>query len=203
MEMKKRQSANKNFFSVIELTIVLAIIIIMLVMLLPAFHKITKGANVEMAARTFGSELNAVRNYAISHRVYVALIMYSDNLPSDYRYSAFRPCIVDNSNVFQEWVYGEKWRFFPTGVTILNMENAPNRTISSIDCSDIGGSSNFSIADDVIIFSPTGKLLGQMASPTDIKIGDENIRTGATTDNSNQINVRIGAYTGRVSYGND
>jgi len=107
---------NKQF-SLIELLLVMVISAIMLGIVIPTFHKLTKGVNVEMAARQFGSQLKAVREYAITNRVYVALIMEPINgtsfLPVGYRLLAYRPCIVNSSNVFQEWVEGERWEFLP------------------------------------------------------------------------------------------
>ena len=92
----------KKYFSLVELLLVMVIASLMLGIVIPTFHKVTKGVSVEMAARQLGGQLKAVREYAITNRENVALIMEPTDavlqiyLPVGYHGIAYRPCIINS-----------------------------------------------------------------------------------------------------------
>jgi type II secretory pathway pseudopilin PulG len=195
----------KKYFSLIELLLVMFISAIMLGIVIPTFHKVTKGVSVEMAARQIGAQLKAVREYAITNREYVALIMepsdaVSPQLPQGYKLIAYRPCIVSSSHVFQEWVFGERWEFLPEGSQIEMMSNFNiNPDITGVLDASIGLTS--STISNVPVFSPTGKCEGVSGSGATVTVSDV---TGLdTADKKNKVNITVAGYTGRVSYGSD
>ena len=201
----------KTSFSLIELLTVMAISIILMAIAIPAFNTLTKGQKVETAARTIGSQLKAVRSYAITNRQYAALIIpTTESLPSEYLYMSYRACIVDSSNVFQSWISGEKWEFMPTGTAILEIDNSSDldtvknfgsaQDIDDVDFSSIGG---VAAADTVkgIVFAPTGKCIGATASGIFISVGDAISLESGMSKTKNEINININLYSGRVSYG--
>jgi type II secretory pathway pseudopilin PulG len=186
----------KNCFSLIELLLVMVISAIMLGIVIPTFHKVTKGVSVEMAARQLGAQLKAVREYAITNREYVALIMNDTLLPVGYKTTAYRPCIVNSSYEFQEWVYGERWEFLPEGSQIETMSGF-NPDITGVSDTSIGLAS--STISDIPVFSPTGKCEGVSGSGATVIISDV---TGIdTADKKNKVTITVAGYTGRVSYG--
>ena len=203
----------KKSFTLIELLTVMAISIILMAIAIPAFNTLTKGQKVETAARTIGSQLKAVRSYAITHREYVALIIpTTESLPSEYLYKSYRACIVDSSNVFEYWVSGEKWEFMPTGTAILEIDNSADldtvknfgsaEDIDEVDFSSIGGADS---VDGVkgLIFTSTGKCVGASASGIFVNVGDAISLESGITKTSNQIDIKIDLYSGRISYGSN
>ncbi|MCF7791659.1 MAG: hypothetical protein K9M56_06640 [Victivallales bacterium] len=196
----------KSKFSLIELLLVMVISAIMLGIVIPTFHKITKGVSVENGARQLGAQLKSVREYAITNRKYVALIFEdkgSSVLPADYSAVAFRPCIVtqdgsdwdaggngtDNSN----WVEGERWEFLPKGAQIDDIKDLSER---------VKGITDKSISLDnkeiypTVVFSPTGKCEGVGSGGATITVGE----TVEGEGSNNTVSIKIAAYTGRVSY---
>ena len=204
-----KTKTKKNNFSLIELLCVIVIVILLFSIAIPAFNTLTKGESVESGARIVGSQLKAARIHAVTNREYVALIIpTTESLLSDYLYKAYRPCIVNSSYVFQEWVPGEKWEFLPTGAAILDVDNNTGydagaftsaSEITGVDFSDIGGGA---LVDDVkgIVFSPSGKAVG---SRKYVIIGSSALLEGGVTSTSNQVDITIDQYSGRVSYGSD
>ena len=203
---------NKTSFSLIELLAVMAISIILLAITIPAFNSMAKGQKVEVAARTIGSQLKAVRSYAITNREFIALIIpTTESLSSEYLYKAYRPCIVNSSFVFQGWVSGEKWEFMPTGTAILDVDGTLGHiatgagsftsagAITSVDFSSIGGGA--SIPSKGIVFTATGKT-SNPSTRKYVVVGDSlSLETGTAT--SNYIEITIDLYSGRISYGSN
>ena len=204
----------KKHFSLVELLLVMVITVIMLGIVIPTFHKITKGVSVEMAARQLGAQLKAVREYAITNREYVALIMEAVNVPSPqlpfgYKFVAYRACIVtkngsnwsaggDGSND-SDWVYGERWEFLPEGAQIEDMSNFDGDEVSGV--TDDGISLVNETIAPIVVFSPTGKCEGVSGSGATLTISDI---TGIDTDlKQNKVYITVAGYTGRISYGQD
>ncbi len=201
----------KIYFSLIELLVVLAISIVLLAIAVPAFNSLTKGQSVEIGARTIGSQLKAVRSYAITNREYVALVFPTteSGISNDYLYKSFRACIVDSSNVFESWITDEKWEFMPKGAAILEIDNSNDlgtignfnsaQEISSVDLTSIGGSSSVSSVKG-LIFRPTGKCEGATTAGIFVNIGGAiGLQDGIDSVNNN-IDIRIDLYTGRITY---
>lgn len=192
-------------FSLVELLIVMAITSILLAIVIPSFVRVTKGANVEMGARQIGAQLKAVREYAITNRVFVALIMEPASvstkvLPSTYQVVSYRPCIVTESTEnnewdFSEWVQGERWEFLPTGARLKSISGFSD---SVIDVQGPDGNVNI---ESVPIFSPTGKCEGVNAGGGTIIVGEGTHDTETST--SNEVSITVAGYTGRISYGDN
>ncbi|HJO92047.1 MAG TPA: prepilin-type N-terminal cleavage/methylation domain-containing protein [Victivallales bacterium] len=219
-------------FTLIELLVVIAIIVIIFSISLPAFLKMTKGQSVEIAARTIGSKLNAVRAYAITNREYTALVFITNNeaISSRYKFRSYRPCIVDGSNVFQSWVPDEKWDYLPNGTVLRGIQASSvshptkfSKNFESNIYTDITAPTSKVILSTNpplkgIIFKPTGDCEG---SRKIIIVGNGNYTYAAddTTppntpapnpqfnftpkETDNYINITVDNYTGRVSYGSD
>ena len=208
-------------FTLIELLAVMAISIILLAISAPAFLSMSKGQSVEIAARTLGSQLNAVRSYAITHRKSVALIIPIENtpsgLPDSYYYKSYRACIVDNIHYqycdFVEWINGEKWEFMPTGTAILDIDSTPGHTatgagtftiagsnqgIRNVDLSSIGGNAD---TDGLraVVFLNTGKTTLRTGTKY-ITVGNSVLLEDSVTSNSNQTDIEITSQTGKIRY---
>lgn len=200
----------RNKFSLIELISVIAIMVIIMAITLPAFLTMTKGQSVELAAREIGSKLKAVRSYAITNRKYTALVFVTNQavLSPNYPYKSYRACIVNSSNVFQSWVPDEKWEFFPSGTIIQDISN----TTAGYNGGGFGGAANITSVSDAkvfsastttdsgIIFKSTGNVVGADAY---LVIGEGEYTNGAMNrhNTADSAIVHVDNYTGRVSYG--
>jgi len=207
----------KSAFTLIELLAVLVISAIVLGITLPSLNTLIKGQSVEQAALNLGSELKAVRSFAITNREYVALIFptVESGITDRYKYKSYRPCIVNSSDVFQFWIAGNKWEFLPTGAAVLTITTKSHlsaRTIkdfedatdiTNVNLSRIGGLNNATVKG--IVFKSNGKS----GSRTFIVVGGAaSVRTGVsettgTFTDTNLIDITIDQHSGRISYGKD
>lgn len=201
----------RNKFSLIELIAVVAIIVIIMAMTLPAFLTMTKGQSVELAIREIGSKLKAVRSYAITNRKYAALVFVTNQtiLSQNYPYKSYRACVVNSSNAFQSWVPDEKWEFFPSGTIIQDISN----TATGYNGGTFGGATDITVVTDAQVFSSAQSLKGVTFKPTGdvvgsdaylvIGEGDYNGTTVNRHNTANSVMVKVDRFTGRISYGND
>ncbi|MBO4632090.1 MAG: hypothetical protein J5858_09225, partial [Lentisphaeria bacterium] len=96
----------------------------------------------------------AARAYAVSNRCKVAvLLMETTGVKEEYCYSAYRVCVVDSSNTFQEWIEDENWKTLPKGILRSSVTNTTNITA---DTADIGGAAETSCP--ALIFNSRGQL---------------------------------------------
>lgn len=202
-------------FSLIELIAVVAIMAIIMAFALPAFLTMTKGQSVELAAREIGSKLKAVRSYAITNRKYTALVFVTSQpvLSQNYPYKSYRPCIVNSSNVFQEWVPDEKWEFLPSGVIIQDIsENITgyvdglfgdntNDITNVIDNNVFPGTNSIQTLKGVS-FKSTGDLSKGNNKFIAIGEGTDPTTAAGRHNPSNMAIIKVDQYTGRISYGN-
>jgi len=211
-------------YTLVEILIVIAIIGMMIYMGLPAFEKILTGTGVELTARNMTSKLGMARNYAISKRKTVALLMPTTGLPDQYCFSATRTCIVDSTGSynggtqvttysFQRWIEGENWDFLTVGSVIIHVDNAAgysstiqaHEQVDGVKCTDIGAS--YSSVDNVraIIFKPTGKIDCDSSAYGDryVTIGEGAYSSAGLVrkNTKNELDIKIDKYSGRISYG--
>ena len=62
-------------FSMIEIMLVLVIVSILLIIAMPAFNKLVLGSNVDGGARLVLSQIRLARQYAITNRVRIAVLL--------------------------------------------------------------------------------------------------------------------------------
>ena len=115
--MKKTRSA-KSFYTLIEILTVVVIAAILFGIGIPAFTTMIQGNTMTIAVREFSSKISAARAYAISNKCKVALLLVENetHFGDQGRYSAYRVCVVDSSNNFENWIEGENWKTLPAGV---------------------------------------------------------------------------------------
>lgn len=201
-------------FSLIEILVVVSITFLLMMLALPAFEKITVGTGVDAAARAVGAQLRLARQYAITNRQYVAVLLPAQNFDdTNSRYVSFRTCIVDNPGSdptasFDSWIPNTKWEFVPSGGVLaqLRHQSAGGYDTLQTPPADVPGKRVDNVDNDsgednirAIIFAPTGKVLGN----TQILIVAEGANTGGALlirNDDNTINLIIDTYTGRVSY---
>ena len=148
--MKKR--AFKKFYTLIEIMTVIVIAAILFGIGIPAFSTMIQGSNMTIAIRQLSSKSAAARAYAVTNRCKVAVLLPTTNVKEDYCYSAYRVCVVDSSNAFQEWIEDENWKNLPKGVLRATVTNTTDVTA---DATDIGGSNTTYPA---LIFDSKGQM---------------------------------------------
>jgi hypothetical protein len=120
---------------------------------------------VDGGATQLASQLRLARQYAISKRAYVAVVMPKQDMATtpvidgqhQYRAASFRPCIVDSSHAFQSWVPRSSWTYMPGGAYIKDSFTAD--TVTSAEFVNPGGTA--ATADlRAVVFKPNGSLHG-------------------------------------------
>jgi len=211
LKIRNLKSEIRNQFSLIELLCVVVIAAILIAIVIPAFLNMIKGQSVEVAAREIGSKLKAVRTYAISQRQYTALVFITSQTTTNddrYCYKAYRPCIVNSSNVIQRWVPDEKWDFLPTGTIIRSLTTSSSAAPDTFTGSEVVSVSSdsdinvFTTASSLyaIIFKPTGEIVGNRVYVT---VGQGVYQNGSllVQNISNRSVITVDQYMGRISYG--
>lgn len=166
--MKKH--ADRKFYTLVEIMTVIVIAALLFGIGIPAFTTMIQGSSMTIAIRQLSAKMQAARAYAVTHRCKVALLLPETSVKEEYCYSAYRVCVVNSSNVFQEWIEDENWKTLPKGIL---RKSVTNTTSVTADATDIGGSNT---GYPALIFNDKGQL-----------------------DNSSTVTLRQGRYAGGSS----
>ena len=192
-----RPRVQSRCFTLTELMVVLLIMAILLAVAIPAFEKLTTGTGVDAAGRMVSAQLRLARQYAITQRAKIAIIMpgpAATGLTEKYRYSCLRAAIVTGGSspfTFSEWVQNTTWSFIPIGASIMeadddkgiknagSLSKTPNddgyTKCSSVDMTKlVAGYTGTNIR--CMVFAPTGRVLGASRYAT---IGDATFTGGS------------------------
>ena len=229
MQINNRNSGIREVrrrpYTLIEIIVVIGIMATLMAVALPSFSSMMKGQGVEGAARNVCQTLKLARTYAINNRKYVAVLFPSANLDDEYHFRSHRVCLVARSGsapnytyTFKRWIPNENWEFLPTGVAIYGVETSAvgekaggtftpifnaTKNITVVNCEDIGYGTSLTLTG--VIFRPNGRT-ENTTSATYIGLSD-GTPNGAEIVNTNPdaepVNVKIGQYTGRVTYGTE
>ena len=122
----------RRVFTLVEMMVVVVIVVIVMGVSIPAFMKLTSGSSVRGGVRLLAAQVRLTRQFAISQRRTVALLMPGEiiegganKLPDDLSYVAMKPAIVeDNSGNYEfvAWVDGSKWLHVPRGAVIAEVD---------------------------------------------------------------------------------
>ena len=204
--MKKR--GLKRFYTLIEIMTVIVIAAILFGIGIPAFTTMIQGSNMTVAIRQLSAKISAARAYAVTNRCRVAVLLVRNNVSKDENcYSAYRVCVVDDSNAFQEWIEDENWKTLPKGILAFG-DDQFFKTIITADASDIGGSASNKIP--AIIFNDKGRLIDAVNNNPVISlrqgryINNEKIFTEINGD-GNVLNhtITITRFSGKTTIGLD
>jgi prepilin-type N-terminal cleavage/methylation domain-containing protein len=120
-------------FTLVEMMVVVVIIAIVVGISIPAFQKMGSGSSVRAGTRVLSAQIRLTRQFAISQRRTVALLVPADeitDLPDELCYVAMKPAIVTPSSGdttglkydFVEWVDGTRWMHVPRGAVIAEVD---------------------------------------------------------------------------------
>ena len=199
-------------FTMFELLAVLVIVFIIMAMMVPAFNKLTSGMGVDTAGRTVVAKLRLARQYAITQRTRVAVIMpraEGGKMMSQYQYSCVRIALVTGTGspyTFDKWMDNSKWSFLPPGTAIMEAdvdEGVANgvdawqkdpaenggQAVDDVNLSKIEtGSAGLVDGVRAIVFLPTGKMSGG-APGRYVTIGEAVFTGGSWVINNQDTNV--------------
>ena len=200
--MKKR--GFKRFYTLIEIMTVIVIAAILFGIGIPAFSTMIRGSNMTIAIRQLSSKIAAARAYAVTNATNdtrIAVLLVETGVKEEYRYSAYRVCVVNSSNVFQEWIEDENWKTLPKGVLRILLSSDGSIETVSIDATDIGGTDSTTVK--ALIFKKNGQLT-QNSSPTirlcQGRYAGGNLVFTERADGGNIINqpITVNRYSGKV-----
>jgi len=200
--MKKPQP-KKNFYTLVEIMTVIVIAALLLGIGIPAFTTMIQGSNMTIAIRQLSAKISAARAYAVSNQCNVAVLLMESGIKEDYCYSAYRVCVVDSSNGFQEWIEDENWKTLPKGV--LRASASSLETISSIPASSgsdlIGGTFTSASA---LIFQKNGQMKNSSSSEIVLRQGRYISGNSTYTERSGDGKIishpiEVNKYSGKVT----
>ena len=170
--MKKR--IRRSHYTLVEIMTVIVIAAILFGIGIPAFTTMIQGSNMTVAIRQLSAKMQAARAHAVTNRCKVAvLLVEATEAKEDYRYSAYRVCVVDKDNKWQEWIEDESWKILPKGV--LRYTVSPTTSVTGVNGSEIGGGA--SVSYPALVFKENGQMVS--ASST-ITLRQGRVITGGT-----------------------
>ncbi len=123
---------NKRHFTLLEILIVLALILVIVGLTTPAFSRLVIGSAVDQAGQMVSGQLAIARGEAIARRQYVALVMpgtswTAEDDDANKRCQAFRLALVEESSgnyQFDSWLPGSEWTYLPNGTVIAQVTSS-------------------------------------------------------------------------------
>jgi len=199
-------------FTLVELMAVMVVIVIVVAITLPAFNRLTTGIGVEAGARMVGGNLRLARQYAISLRKDVALLMPSSGelTEAEFAYSALRVCEVTGgtSTQFVAWIENTKWEYLPLGAVIAEADADRDTSDPPADgqysqvipdaANEIGAASGRTVR--AVLFRKTGRMNATTRRYVTIAEGAVVGGSMKLKNKENAMDLAVDLFTGRVSY---
>lgn len=195
----------RKFYTLVEIMTVIVIAAILFGIGIPAFTTMIQGSNMTVAIRQLSAKIQAARAFAVSNpnRSKVAVLLMETGIKEDYCCSAYRVCVVDQDNKFQEWIEDENWKTLPKGV-LRNPVTSPITVteIPTADTNDIGGSSLTSAP--ALVFKANGQLENSSSPTIELFQGRYVGGNIVYTERNNSGNVirhpiEVNKYSGKVT----
>ena len=198
----------RRCFTLTEMLAVIAIMLLLFGIAVAPLGKLLGGSGVNGAARMIGAELRLARQYAISQRKYVAVLMPSDTGPAELRYDNFRSCVTNASEEFVGWIPNTRWEQLPQGTVVSEVDddyenddttNPQDNATTTVTDVDVDGSTYDMRA---VVFAPTGRLrLSGGGLRRCVTVIEGRYSGGLSVRNAQNIAcLKIDSYTGRSSY---
>jgi uncharacterized protein (TIGR02596 family) len=141
-------------FSLIELLVVMAIIIMLTVITLPSMRSISSGTNLTGAAEDMAAVVNLARQRAGTFNRQVAIRFFRDT--SSKPFTSYQLWEQKDSANPDSWTSIERVRHLPTGVVVTNSATySPILEVATYQ----GTTNGMSFSD--ILFLPSGSIVAQ------------------------------------------
>lgn len=188
----------KRFYTLVEIMTVIVIAAILFGIGIPAFTTMIQGSNMTVAIRQLSAKISAARAYAVTNRCKVAVLMPDLVVDNDGKkkddccYSAYRVCVVDSGNAFQEWIEDENWKTLPTGIY---RDSVSCTTSVNVNATDIGGKDT---GYPALIFNDKGQLDPSSGNPEIRLKHGRIIEGGKVPTGGTDHTLTINPYSGKV-----
>ncbi len=215
-------------FSLIELLVVMAIVVVMLGLAVPAMTTISKSSNLNNAGRLFSNLLTIARSEAINQRTIVRVEVATDWPPdSTYRYrkatltkAVFVP--TAGTTGAGQYVYRQftGWETIPDGIVFEPSDPAGGSPTADgskylFDSVTLGNSNTtLTIGSETVptiylAFTPTGAISPSSGNivPVRARLTEGFVPSGTTTiihthkGSPNWFDIRVNALVGRIEIG--
>ena len=203
-----KKKGHCRYYTLVEIMTVIVIAAILLGIAIPAFTTMIQGNSMTVAIRQLSAKIQAARAYAIANRCRVAVLLLTneDGIKDDFRYSAYRVCVVNSSNAFQEWIEDENWKNLPRGI-LRHSAMSGTGNVTGIDASDIGNASSSALTVPAVIFKENGQFADIASQATINLCQGRYVGSAIYTERSSNGNpvkhpIVINQYSGKVSVEN-
>lgn len=145
----------KHHYTLVEILTVIVIATILFGIGIPAFSTMIRGSNMTIAIRQLSAKIQAARAYAVTNRCKVAVLMVTAlaGTNDENKYSAYRVCVVNDSNVWQSWIEDENWTALPKGIIRASQ---PAEEVASVPVDSISTETTKNV--NALIFEKSGQL---------------------------------------------
>ncbi len=207
----------RNPFTLIEIMAVIAIAVMLMALVVPAFSGMAAGRTPSTLGSQLRGALMMTQGTAVTNRKYAALLF--DLAPASSRRQSCRVCFVqpDGSDYkFLSWVAGEDWIRLPAGAVIAKITATGGTSVSlpnagaepANELAKVKSVPDSTAEVPALIFSP----LGQLEAPANdlyfhivegqLQDGGIQYRTGHNdyAVMPNKTGLELHRFTGRTDY---
>ena len=198
-------------YTLVELLVVIAIMCAVMGAGLPAFVKMAKGNGISMESRNVPGKFRQAREFAITQRCYVAMIMPETTttggfyaladknmLFTTYRFAVVN--LIGGQFIFSRWIDGDSWIRMQTGTCISDVSAGACTPVRNVDLRDIQDPANYGDIVRCVIIKPIGSLY--LTTPLTITLKEATNVGGVLTitNNLNAVTFSINPFIGSVKF---
>ena len=132
-----------------ELLTVIGIIALIMVIGIPSFLGMGKGAGMRTAVGNLKAKMSLARQWAITHREKTYVVFPTTNITNVDSKASYRAYTVYTSSAG----FISEWTFLPVGV-VFNPSNAPTKNVFAVGVSSVPGLAIANISS--LVFNPDG-----------------------------------------------
>jgi hypothetical protein len=185
----------------IEVLVVVGLMIVLMMMSVPAFEKLAAVGGVDGAARMVTGELRLARQYAISKRKYVAVVMPdAPGLGEGTCYAGLAAYEADAEGGPYSQVPNSSWEFMPVGAIIAEAD-ADRGVAPTPGTPTPNGGTTITIGAQnarAVVFRPTGALTVTSAVYITVAEGFYTNAAVMIKNQDNTVDVEVNPFTGNV-----
>jgi prepilin-type N-terminal cleavage/methylation domain-containing protein len=177
----------KRAFTLVELLAVLAVMVIVMGIAIPAFTNWGRGQTLDASGRQLSAVLRLARQHAIAHRVRTAVLLPATTGPATLRACGYAVCEVDGNLQWQRWIPNTKAETLYPGIAVSGCAPA-GQVITGCDWEKLGFVAEPLSDCGAIVFRATGAVM------------DRHERTVTLAAADGTRNLVVHGFHGRVKW---